>query len=802
MQSVLADLRYSFRLLLRSRGYAIIAILALALGIGANTAIFSAVDAVLIRPLPYPDPDRLAMVWEDNSIAGFPTNTPAPANFLDWKKQNQVFSEMSAARGAAKNLTGDGPPEFVLGRGVLPGFFRVLGVTPALGRTLTDSDDQAGENVVVISYGLFQRRYAADPNLVGRSILMDGEKFTVVGVMPPSFHFPTKRDDIWIPARLTPQDQARRGSHYLQVVARLKPGIPVERAQQDMTTIGKRLEQEYPATNTKIGVVVVPLKEQAVGQSRTALLVVLAGAACVLLIACVNVANLLLAKAAGRKREMALRAALGAGRFRLIRQMVTESLLLSLAGGLAGLLFARLGLRLLDNLVPSRLGITLTLDAPVLFFCAAVALLTGVLFGLAPALHSSRLDLNEALKSGMRGSSSHGAGFLRDVLVVAEVALALVLLVGAGLMIRTLSGLYSIDLGFNPRNALTMTTYLPRTKYSEPSRRIHFYDAVLARVNALPGVVSSAYASDIPLTTRGNTNSIKIQGRPEPPPGTETDAFYRVGTNDYLKTLGVKLIAGRLLNDQDREKSTPVVVVNETCQKQYWSGASPLGARITTDGLDVWREVVGVVADPHESGIDVRLKCGVYLPVVQNQTAWAVPANILVRTQSNPLGLAAGVRNAIWAEDRDQPISGIQTLEDLVDLQLADRRQQMILLGSFAALALLLAALGIYGVLAYAVTQRTREIGVRMALGARSSDVVWMVTAHGARLAAAGLAIGGIAAAGVTRGMRQVLYEVSPFDLPTYAGVGAVLATAAIIACAIPAIRAARLDPTIALREE
>lgn len=796
------DLRYALRLLFKSRGFALIAILALSLGIGANTAIFSAVDAVLLRPLPYAEPNRLVFVWEDSSFAGFPRNTPAPANYLDWKKQNQVFSEMAAFAGNSRNLTGDGAPEFVVGRRVTPGFFRVLGVPAFLGRTLTDEDDRPGDNLVVISHGLWTRRYGADPAVVGRQILMDGEKFTVVGVMPPSFHFPLKRDEYWTPARMDAKEQARRGSHYLQVIARLKPGIAVERAQSDMTAIASRLEQDYPGENTKVGATVVPFKEQATGDSRPALLVVLAASACVLLIACANVANLLLARAAGRQREMALRAALGAGRMRLIRQMITESLLLALAGGALGLVVARAGLRALEALVPRQLGVTLSLDGRVLLFSAAVAILTGLVFGLAPALHASRLDLNEALRQGSRAGTGKQTGHLRDAFVIAEVALALVLLVGAGLMIRTLFLLSAVDLGFKHENALTMRTVLPRVKYADPAKRQQFYDAVLAKVRALPSVENAAYTSNLPFTTRGNTNGIEIQGRPPAALGTESDALYRVGTNGYLKTLGVKVLEGRLFGDEDRAFSTPVVIVNDTCRKQYWSGSSPLGSRVKTDGGDVWRVVVGVVADPRERGLDVSLKCGVYLPVIQNATAWAIPSELIVRTKVDPMSVAAAVREAIWTEDRDQPISAIQTMDDLLDQELATRRQQMILLGAFAGLALLLAALGIYGVLSYAVTQRTREIGVRMALGAPASQVLRMVAMHGLALAACGLVIGGALAVAVTRLMRQVLYEVSPMDGPTYATVAAVLLAVAMIACIVPAQRAARLDPMIALRDE
>lgn len=801
MNILLSDIRLGVRLMLRSRGFALVAVLALALGIGANTAIFSAIDAVLIRPLPFPDPERLAFIWEES--VQYPRNTPSPANFSDWQHQNQVFSAMSASRGAVASLTGDGEPESIYGRNVMPGYFDVLGVRPLLGRTLTAADEAPGEKVAVLSYGLWRRRYGGDPNIVNRAVLMDGEKVTVVGVMPAVGTLPAKRCDFWIPSRLPATVAARRGSHFLTVIGRLKPGVSLERAQSDMSTIASRLARDYPNTNTNVGVSVVSFKDEMVQDSRIGLLVLFGGSICVLLIACANVANLLLARAAVRQREMAVRTAIGAPRARIIRQMITESVLLSLIGGACGMVLARAGLQVLDSLLPSRMGLTLSINGRVLAFSACIALLTGVVFGLAPAIHASRLDLNEVLKQGMRAGSNRKAVRLRDALVVAEFAVALVLLVGAGLLIQTLSRLRAVDLGFQPDNVLTMRTPLPRLKYDTGAKRVQFYEGVLARVRALPGVDSAGYTNDLPFTTRGDSNSFLIEGRPDPAPGNEQDALLRECTSDYLRTMRVHLLEGRLLGRDDRAGSMPVVVINQTLAKAYFANESPLGKRIKMSMKEEgWRTIVGVVADIREVGIENKQRSGVYIPVAQCPECWGIPLDLAVRTQGNPTALAGAVRQAIWEQDRDQPIRDLQTLASMVDAELANHKQQMILLGTFAALALVLAALGIYGVLSYSVAQRTREIGVRMALGAQAIDVLRIVTLAGLRLAGVGLALGAAVALLLTQAMTRVLFEVSPLDPLTYAVVTATLVSVALLACAIPAIRASRLDPLAALRDE
>ncbi len=805
MQTLWSDLRYGVRRLLKGPGFALIAILALGLGIGANSAIFSLVDRVLIRPLPYADPDRLVMVWEDASYISFPRNTPAVANFADWKKQNQVFSDMAAARDSAISLTGDGVPEMALGGQVTANTLDVLGVRPLLGRMFTEVEDRSGENVVLLSYALWQTRYGRDPGIMGRSILMDGAKTTVIGVLPQGFVLPERATQFLIPAHFTPQMWNNRHSHFLTVIARLKPGISLARAQSDMSVIARRLSEQYPDTNKQLGAVVTPTKAQIIGNTGTALLMLLAAAGCVLLIACANVANLLLAKAAAREREMAIRTALGAARGRLLRQMVTESVLLAMVGGALGLFLASFSMKVLSALIPLGLpGATgLSVDGRLLAFTLGVALLTGVVFGLVPALHGTSLAVSEKLKEGGRSGVGGASRRFRDALVVAEVALALILLVCAGLLLQTLRNLRAIDAGFNPGKILTLSTRLPFPKYADANKRMGYFDEVLARAKRIPGVEGAAFTSNLPFTARGNTNGFRIEGHPFPV-GANPDALYREVTNDYLQMMRARLIEGRFFGNDDRASSLPVVIINETFKKLYWPNQSALGKRIETSGRDnaPWQTIVGVVADVRERGLEADPKPGVYLPVAQVPNGWNVPKQLAIRTAMDPVAIAQAARDAIWAVDRDQPISEVRTMEDIVDLEVADHKQQTMLLGSFAVLALVLASLGIYGVLSYAVTQRTREIGVRMALGAGIGDVTRMVVGHGLGLAALGMAIGAAVALAVTRSMTKLLVGVQPADPVIYAGVVLLLMTVALAACYVPAARASRVDPMVALREE
>jgi predicted permease len=804
MKDFLSDLRYGIRRMLQNSGFVIVSVLALGLGIGANTAIFSLVDRVLVRPLPYSDPDRLITLWEDASSAGVPRNSPTVANFVDWRAQSQVFTDMAASRDRAGNLTGDGPPEMVLGGAVTINLFDVLGVQPFLGRAFTREDDRLGENVIILTYGLWQSRYGGDPAVIGRSILMNDAKTTIVGVMPPGFTLPKRKTQFLSPAQFTAQMLANRKSHALAVIARLKPGVTAARAQWDMSAIAQRLAQQYPDTNYQLGAAVVPLKDQIVANSGTALLVLLAAAGGVLLIGCANVANLLLAKAAAREREMAIRTALGASRFRLVRQMLTESVLLAFAGGALGLLLARLSMRVLVSLVPTGLpgASDLSIDGRLLGFTLGLSLLTGIAFGLAPALATTGSQVSDKLKEGGRAGVSGKSRRFRDALVIAEIALAMILLVSAGLLIETLRNLHAIDPGFNPNSVLTLSTRLPSPKYADPLKRVAYFDAVLERVRALPGAAGAGFTSNLPFTSQGYTNTFRIEGRPFAP-GISPDALYREITNDYLQTLQARLSEGRLFGSEDRANSLPVVIINETFKRQYWPNESPLGKRIQTSGDNTpWQTIVGVVADVRERGLELDMKPAVYLPVVQLPFGWNNPHQLAIRTLVPPRTLMKAAREAIWAVDPDQPIADMRTMDDIVDLEVADHKQQTALLGAFAGLALVLACLGIYGVLSYAVTQRTREIGVRVALGASATDVTWMVVGRGIALTLLGIAIGTGTALVVTRLMAKLLVGVTAANPSIYAAVAALLSIVALAACYLPALRAARVDPIIALREE
>ena len=804
IHTFLADVRYAARLLRQSPVFGAIAVLALALGIGANTAIFSTVQALLLRALPYLDPDRLVMVWEDASFASFPKNTPAPGNFFDWKAQNTVFTDMAATRGGVANLTADGPPEQIIGRLTTANFFEVLGVRPMIGRTFTEEEDRTDPNLVVISYGLWQRRYAGDPGVVNRTILMNGIKCTILGVMARDFVFRNREVDYWGPVHFAPAAAAEHNSHYLQVVARLKPGVTLERAREEMNAIAKRLQVQYPKDDARVGAVVVPLKEELLGKTRLAVLVLMGAAGCVLLIACANLASLLLARAVARRREIAVRSALGAGRWRLVRQMLTEGLLLSLIGGVLGLAIARGGMTFLAKLAPMGFNAVegAHLDPTLLAFTLALSLLTGVLFSVVPAIQASRISLNDALRQGGRGGISGRRATTRDALVVIEVAAALVLLVGAGLMLKTMARLRALDIGFRSDHLLTMSTILPPNKYQEPLRRVAFYDRVMEGVRALPGVESAAYISTLPFLSIGSTQSFRVEGRP-PLPDDPGDALLRVGDVQYLKTLGVRVAEGRLPDARDGASAPPVIVVNETFARFYWPKESALGHRIVILGRPpVRRTIIGVVKDVHERGYELEMKPGVYIPFPQFTETWAQPEDIVVRTKGDPTALAGAVRRVIAATDPEQPIAAVRTMDEILDRTVEDRAQQMTLLGAFAALALLLASIGLYGVLSYAVMQRSREIGLRMALGATARSVVGMVVGRGLLLATTGLAIGLALAAAGTRSMKTMLYGVDAMDPATFAAVAALLCAIAALACWIPARRASRVDPIVVLREE
>jgi putative ABC transport system permease protein len=804
---LLQDLRFGMRMLLKNPGFTVIAVIALALGIGANTAIFSVVNAVLLRPLPYKNPERLVMVWEDNSKQGFPRDTPAAPNYLDWRDQNHVFEGMAAMVDISVNLTGTGEPERIDGRRVSASLFELLGVQPQLGRIFRSEEDQLGANgVVILSHGLWQRRFGGDPGIIGKPINLNGKSFTVVGVMPRTFQFPTRTDQFWIPMAFDAKEAKQRGNHYLEVIARMKSGVSLPQAQAEMTTIARRLQQQYPETNTGIGTAVTPLQEHLVGDIKPALLILLGAVAFVLLIACANVANLLLARAAVRQKEIALRLALGASRSRMTRQFLTESVLLSALGGGIGLVFSVVGLNLLKRFIPPNISQVqaIGIDARVLLFTLLISIATGLLFGLAPAIQMANSDLNDTLKETGRDSAAgrHG-NRIRGFLIISEVAVSFLLLIGAGLLINSFIHLRHVDPGFRSEKLLTMKIVLPETRYPNKQGRSLFYDELLRRIEALPGVAATAVATDLPLTNTGNSLGIAMEGRADPAPDRMPIIITRVVSPAYFKTMSIPLLDGRVFTDGDKSDSPPIVVISETMARRFWPGENPLGKRIKVGRSTSswpWLTVIGVVKDVRQYELIIEPKPQMYVPY--QQAEFFEPRALVIRTNFNPLSLAGTVRQTVWEIDKDQPVSDISTMEEVIADSVAQQRFSMLLLGIFAGLALVLAAVGIYGVMSYSVAQRTREIGIRMALGAQRSDVLKMTIGSGLRLVLVGAAIGLVAALVLTRVMSSLLFGVSPTDPLTFISISIVLIGVAVLASYVPALRATRVDPIFALRYE
>jgi putative ABC transport system permease protein len=803
----LANLRYTFRQMTKSPGFFAVAIAALALGIGANTAIFSAVEAVLLKPLPFAQPDRLMVVWEDASFIGFAFNTPAPANYVDWRARNRVFTDMAATRYVTASLTGDGQPEQLSGKKVTPNFFDVLGVQPAMGRPFTAGEDKAQSAVVVLGYNLWRRRFGGDESIVGRAILLNGVQTKVVGVMPREFFFlDRKNSDYWVPMAFTPEQWARRQSHFLTVVARLKPGVTKQQAQKDMERVAVDLQKQYPESNAKLGAVVVPLQEDYAGDARSGLLVLQVASIFVLLIACSNLANLLLARATGRRREIAVRLALGASRWQIASQLLTESLVLSIAGGLLGLWVGKMCWSLFGGLVPQQAGGGFELNGQVLLFTSGLSIVAGMLFGFAPALRATSVPLQESLKEGGRGGESRGGLRLRDSLVVGQFALAFALLVCAGLMVQTIWNLRKQELGFRADHLLTMGIPLPEKKYDTDEKVRGFFRAVVEDVRALPGVKGAGFGSDAPFMTYGDTEGYTVEGEPPLPKGEFNDALDREVTPGYLEMLGVTVKEGRLLEESDHAGGSRVIVINEFLAKRHWPGRSAVGKRIRfgdneDETKNPWWTVAGVVKDIRERGLLYEMKPAVYVPVTQVEKPQGF-SFLVVRTSNDPQSTIKMVEGAVWSVDAQQPVSYVRTMDQLMEADVADRTRPMVLLGVFAGLALVLACLGVYGVLAYAVAQRTREIGVRMALGAKPVDVTRMILGRGMKLSAIGLLAGGALAAGLAALLRTLLYGVTPAAPGIYAGTAAALVLVAMVACVIPAQRAARVDPAVALRNE
>jgi predicted permease len=794
------DLRCGMRRLRSSPGFVAMAMVSLAFGIGINTAVFSAIDAALLRPLPYADPDRVVMLWEDGSRLGLGKDWPSPGNYGEWKRRNHVFAGMTALLSVSANLTGDGPAEQLFGRRVSADFFSVMGVHPIVGRAFTAEEENLRASVAVISYGLWQRRYAADPNIAGRQIRLDGNAITVIGVMPREFAFQRRDVSCWLPASFSAADLQNRKSHALHVVARLNPGVSLESAQNDMRTVAAEMSAEYPE-DRRLGVSVVPVKDELLGSARTELLVLLAGAGCVLLIACANLASLLLERTMARHREIAIRMALGAGRGRLVRQIAMEGLLLGAAGGLLGAICAAPGIRLLTKLVPETLPPSAApqANARLLVFTILLSLATGLLFSVVPALHIAWKAPILGLKQDSRTGSGTRESRVRGALVVMEVALALVLLAGAGLLVQTLVNMNALNLGFRSSHLLTLRTVLP-PKYRDSAARRAFANRVMEGVRALPGVTGTAYVSTLPFESRGDTARYQVEGRQldRNDPG---DALYRVVSNEYLQLMGARLIEGRWFDRGDGPETGRVVLVSESFARKYWRNESALGHRISISdsGAAAWSTVAGVVRDLRECGYETAIRPAIYQPSVQ---AIRQTRDLVVRTAGDPLAVAPGVRRVIAAIDPEQPVAWVRTMDEMIDSTVAGRRQVLLLLAMFAALALILAIIGLYGILSTAVTRRSRELGLRMALGATAAGVQRMVISHGLTLTGVGLGIGLMGCWTLTRLMKSILYGVDAIDPATFATVAALLGGVAIAACWIPARRASRLDPMTVLREE
>ncbi|MFL6530489.1 MAG: ADOP family duplicated permease [Chthoniobacterales bacterium] len=803
------DVRYGVRMLAKNPAFTAIAVLALALGIGANTAIFSVVNTILLRPLPYKNPDQLVVIWENATHLGFPKNTPSPANFLDWQQQATVFSGMAAFAEKSFNLTGVGEPERLDGRRVSANLFDLLGVKPIIGRTFVPEEDQPGTKVALLNESLWKRRFGSDPGVIGRALNLNGESYTVVGVLPRSVQLPAFgnwRDQVWVPLAFPSEEAASRGDHFLEVIARMKPGVKLEQAKAEMQTITARLAQQYPEQNTRISSVVNPLHEEIVGNMKPALLILLGAVAFVLLIACANVANLLLARAAVRQKEIALRLALGADRARLTKQLLVESVMLSVLGGVVGLVLAYVGLRVLTGFIPQDLAHAdlITIDGKVLVFTLGIAIVTGLIFGLAPASQASHFNLNDTLKEGGRDSGAGVRGKkLRSTLVIAEVAVSFILLIGAGLLINSFIHLRNLDPGFRADHLLGMNIDLSEVKYPDTARRVVFFDEVLRRVKPLPGVQSAAIAGNLPLMYNGDSMPIGVEGIPDPPPDQHPDVIFRAIGPGYFETMGIALMRGRDFTDQDTLETDLKVVVSEKTAKHYWPNEDPIGKRLkngSTTSEAPWRTVIGVVKDVRQNDFVAEPKMQMYFTYRQLKS---LTANALVvRTSVDPLSLSTAVRNAIWSVDKDQPVANIDSMEHIVAGAVARQRFSMLLLAVFAGLALVLAAVGIYGVMSYSVAQQTREIGIRIALGAKRSDVLKMTVIQGLRLVGMGLTIGLVVAFILTRVMATLLFGISATDPFTFLSISLVLLAVALLASYIPALRATKVDPMIALRAQ
>jgi putative ABC transport system permease protein len=813
MNTLWQDIRYGIRMLLKAPSVSIVATIALALGIGANTAIFSVVNAVLLRPLPFANPEQLMMVWETDSSRGQTRGTASYPNFADWREQNHVFDYLASFYTNDFIMTGRGESSRLQGAVVNADLFPLLGATPILGRTFFKEEDKPGDagRVVLLSQQLFRQRFNSDPNVVGQSMVLDGKNYTIVGVMPEAFQFPIQNDpvELWTTVALDHEGNepvtGQRGAHYLRVIGRLKPGVSKEQAQAEMGAIGERLAQQYPDKNLHRSAAVEPTLEALVGNIRPALLILLGAVGCVLLIACANVANLLLARAMTRHKEMAIRSALGASRFQVVRQLLIESVLLSLLGGSLGLVLAVWWSDLLVALGKQNIprALQVGVDWRVLAFTLLLSVLTGVVFGLVPAIHSSKTDLTESLKEGARGSGEGARrNRIRGLLVVSELAIAVVLLVGAGLLIQSLWRLRQVSPGFNPQNVLTLVIGIPEVKYPT-KKQAQFFKDLTGRIQTLPGVRNASATMPLPLSGDRFSISFEIEGRPVAKGDQPSADLFMIG-DSYFKTMEIPLLKGREFNDRDDKSGPPVIIVNQAFARKFFPDENALGKHIkpgiSTDEDDaMMREIVGIVADVRNRDLNSDLRPGFFLPYAQ------LPFNqmtMVVKTDGDPKSLINAIQNEVHGMDKELPVFNVKTMDEYISTVVAAPRFNATLLVLFAAVALVLTIVGLYGVMSYSVAQRTNEIGIRMALGAQSGDVLRLIVSQGLKLVLLGLAIGLAAALALTKVIANLLFGVTSKDPFTFAAVALLLAVVALVACYIPAYRAARLDPLRALRYE
>jgi putative ABC transport system permease protein len=810
------DLRYALRLMARDLRLTAIIVITLALGIAANSIIFSAVRAVLLRPLPYRQPDRLVQVWDSGPRSGGESDWVSFPDFRDWRASNRVFEEMAAWRFAILTLSGGREPEAIPGLEVTDRLFTVLGVKPALGRTFLPGEDRPGrETVAVISHGLWQRRFGSDAGVAGSRVNIAGKPYTIIGVMPPQFRFPSSIPgdndvvpiDLWIPMRAVP-DLEERGSHNFWVVARLKKSVSLSQSQANMDAVAANLARQYPNTNKDMGATVLGLQHHLTSAVAPVLAILLAAVGLVMLLVCANVAGLLLSRAQVRSRELAIRASLGAGRGRLIRQVLTESMLLAAFGATTGLVVARFGATLLVKFGPEnipRLSET-AIDGQVALFTAAVALVAGLLCGVAPALLAGGSELHRSLKeAGARATASRRSLMARSLLVAAEMALAVVLLTGAGLLIRSFLRVIHVDPGFRAANVLSVIVGLPDSRYSDASKQTAFFEELVRRLRATRGIETAAVSDSVPLSGSNDQGAFRIEGRPEPKSVDDGPQANRPRvSSEYFATMGIPLLRGRLFNERDRAGSADVAVISDLAARIYWPGEDPIGRRVCVDwaanGRPIWREIVGIVGSTRHFGLEARQKAEIYLPHAQLPSQFMF---LLVRFKPGQLtATAAAIRHEITGLDPDLAGIGFRSMDELIGVAESRRRFQVILMVWFSGLAVVLAAIGIYGMMVNTVVRRTREIGLRLALGAAPRDAVTMILSNGMVLAGAGIAAGLVAAIALMRFIRTLLFGVSPFDVPTFMAVVVLLVLIAFVSAWAPAHAAARVDPAVALREE